>query len=224
MSSPAAPPPVLAASLILLRDRDGLEVLVGRRSDRVRAFPGATVFPGGKLERQDHDGEGVESTEAAAAWAALRETFEETGLFITADGQGPPANVDLAEARRAVEGGEQDFQALSRAWGRPLGAGRLTPYGRWVTPESMPYRFDTLFFVLEASPYEAAAELIGVEFETLGWSRPAEILSAEGVRLMPPTRRSLEPLAQARSAAGAVEAARRRGLLAQPDAQPFTAR
>lgn len=221
---PLPVPPVPAASLVLLRQRDGLEVLVGRRSDRAPAFPGATVFPGGKLDPQDARWPGARDAVSTAAYAALRETFEETGVFVAADGQGPPPGVDVAEARRSVEAGEVSFADLSQDWGRPVGVERLTPFAHWVTPEGPPYRFDTLFFLAEASACEAEAELYWAEFEQLSWRGLDALLSSGAERLMPPTRLSLEPLREVRSPAEALEAARRRGLITRPGAQPFAAR
>lgn len=62
---------VPAAVLIPLIDhRDGLTVLLTRRSDELKHHPGQVSFPGGRLETHD----------AGPAAAALRETEEETGL------------------------------------------------------------------------------------------------------------------------------------------------
>lgn len=67
--------PKPAASLILI----GTEgcVLMGRRPSRSRFAPDAWVFPGGRVDTTD-PGEG----EARFRAAAVRETFEETGLAI----------------------------------------------------------------------------------------------------------------------------------------------
>ncbi len=208
-SSPAQPQ--AAASLLLLRDRDGVEVLVGRRSPATRAFPGATVFPGGKLEPQDADWPDAGDALRTAAYAALRETFEETGVFVCAGGEGPPQDVDVARARLAVEAGETVFADLSARWARPLDLQRLTPFAHWITPTGAPYRFDTCFFLVEASTYEAEATLICAEFEQLGWARPAELLRDERRRLMTPTRHCLKVLQGASTAAEAIAAALRRG-------------
>src|SRR5579875_2888191 len=111
---PTPPLPRPAASLVLIRDGEGgVEVLVGRRPDTLRAFPGATVFPGGKLEAVDRAWPGAaDDLLLASAYAALRETFEETGLLIEADGAGAPAGVDVEEARAALAAGRTDFPEL----------------------------------------------------------------------------------------------------------------
>lgn len=65
-----------AATVILLRDRDGLEVLTQRRSHAMAFAPGAYAFPGGALEPQDH-----ERPDPFIA-AAVRELREESGLEV----------------------------------------------------------------------------------------------------------------------------------------------
>src|SRR5260370_26023614 len=78
-----------AASLILLRDgKTGLEVLIGRRGTGARFMPGRYVFPGGRVTTADArpwagepGGDGA-PTFLALKHAALRETFEETGLVV----------------------------------------------------------------------------------------------------------------------------------------------
>ena len=216
MSAALPPPtPVPAASLILLRDgADSVEVLVGHRSLSTRAFPGAIVFPGGKLEAQDAAWPGASGDPLKAAlYGALREAFEETGLLIEAAGEGPPAEADLGLERRRVEGGEIAFADLLQRWERVLDPERLIPFAHWITPERAPYRFDTLFFLVAASAYEAQAPLICEEFAQLNWMRPEVLLAQEGRRLMTPTRHCLELLRAAPAAADAVEAARVRGLV-----------
>ena len=212
-SSP--PTPVPAASLILLRQgAEALEVLVGHRSLSTRAFPGAIVFPGGKLEVQDAAWPDVEGDAMLTArYAALREAFEETGLLIDASGDGPPADVDIGVERRRVEGGELDFVELLRLWNRKLDPGRLIPFAHWITPDRSPYRFDTVFFLVAASPYEAQAPLICAEFEQLDWRRPEVLLAEEARRLMTPTRHCLEILRNGRTVSDIIQAARLRGLI-----------
>ena len=65
-----------AATVILLRDRERLEVLTQRRSHSMAFAPGAYAFPGGAVEPIDH-----ESSDPFIA-AAVRELREETGLSV----------------------------------------------------------------------------------------------------------------------------------------------
>ena len=101
--APSRPPtPREAASLILVRDvPDGLEVLLLQRHPESRFSPGAYAFPGGRVEPSDAAADmearcrgltrveaarhlpGVEPPERAIGFwvAALREAFEEAGIF-----------------------------------------------------------------------------------------------------------------------------------------------
>lgn len=68
-----------AATVVLLRDGSASpEVLLLRRSDHSRTFPGAWVFPGGAVEPQD----GSSDDESRVRRAAARELAEEAGLVV----------------------------------------------------------------------------------------------------------------------------------------------
>ena len=148
-----------------------------------------------------------------ARYAALREAFEETGLLIDAAGDGPPADVDIGVERRRVEGGELGFAELLRLWNRTLDPERLIPFAHWITPDRSTYRFDTFFFMVAASPYEAQAPLICAEFEQLDWMRPELLLAEETRRLMTPTRHCLDILRGGHTVSDLIQAARLRGLI-----------
>ena len=93
-----------AASLVLIDDsEDRPKILMGKRHARMSFIPDAFVFPGGKLDPQDlqpatasdldretlghlRAGGTSEAQARALALAAIRETFEETGLVISAPG------------------------------------------------------------------------------------------------------------------------------------------
>ena len=103
LTAPAAPAEAIdAATLVVLRDAGaGPEVLLLRRSPASPHFPGAWVFPGGKVLRA----EGQPDEQATAA--AVREAREEAGLDLPADGLvlwsvwAPPAHA-RAQFRTAV--------------------------------------------------------------------------------------------------------------------------
>ncbi|NNM75925.1 NUDIX domain-containing protein [Sphingomonas sp. ID1715] len=74
-----------AATLILFRERPGAppQLLITERAAGMAFAGGALVFPGGRIDPEDHvaaaDHPHLDSEEAAARIAALRETIEETG-------------------------------------------------------------------------------------------------------------------------------------------------
>ncbi len=88
----------------------------------------------------------------------------------------------------------------------------LVRYSRWITPAEVSRRFDTHFFVAQA-PEGAQVAIDGTECVGARWIRPAEALDA-GARaelmLVLPTIKHLEQLAEHRSVAAALAAARAR--------------
>jgi 8-oxo-dGTP pyrophosphatase MutT (NUDIX family) len=146
-----------AATLILV-DRSGRvpKVLLGRRHARHKFMPGKFVFPGGGVDPTDkgmavarpldphaearllqrfHHGSPVRAR--ALALAAIRETFEETGLVLGV----------RAEAGKIPEG---PWSAFAQHRILPdLGA--IHFIGRAITPPGRPRRFDARFFTMDAS-------------------------------------------------------------------------
>jgi 8-oxo-dGTP pyrophosphatase MutT (NUDIX family) len=86
------PPPVPAATVIVLRDGDdGPETLLLRRDAR-GTFGGMWVFPGGRVDAQDWAELAPAEELAAARRAAVREAFEEAGLHLAPAGLVPYAH------------------------------------------------------------------------------------------------------------------------------------
>ena len=156
---PSALRPRDAATLILIEQGlHGPRVLMGRRHDGHKFMPGKFVFPGGAVEPVDRRMSIAGPLDAiveakllaetrhsspdfarALALAALRETFEETGLALGVGDWGAPENPpDGAWARFAATG---VFPALDG----------LDFLARAITPPGRPRRFDARFFVADAS-------------------------------------------------------------------------
>ena len=83
------PQPVLAATVLLLRDAAEFEVLMVRRHYQIDFASGALVFPGGKANDEDADPAWVEWTDGdfsadalTSRIAAVREAFEESGILL----------------------------------------------------------------------------------------------------------------------------------------------
>lgn len=75
-----------SATVVLLRDdRDGLEVFMLRRLTTMAFGAGAHVFPGGVVDAVDQ----TDGQPSAQASAAVRETFEETGVLLHPDSLRP---------------------------------------------------------------------------------------------------------------------------------------
>jgi 8-oxo-dGTP pyrophosphatase MutT (NUDIX family) len=82
----AGSPMVPAATVVLLRDAPGtgrLEVLMLRRNAAVEFAGGMWVFPGGRIDPEDH--EGADDLLAAARTACVRESHEEAGQVVDVD-------------------------------------------------------------------------------------------------------------------------------------------
>jgi 8-oxo-dGTP pyrophosphatase MutT (NUDIX family) len=142
-----------AASLILVR-RDGLlpRVLMGQRGAGAAFMPQKYVFPGGRVDDADHalrplpdlapgcaarlDRMATPGIGAVLAAAALRETFEETGLILGRPGQ--TDNVPEAWRGFAATGHVPDGSALRFVF-------------RAVTPPGRTRRFDARFFLADAA-------------------------------------------------------------------------
>jgi 8-oxo-dGTP pyrophosphatase MutT (NUDIX family) len=224
LDNPPHPPrkPRPAATLCLLREGPrGLEALLLRRSPRAGFIPGAFVFPGGTVDPEDASPEilarlsGVtpaeaqeilgacdgEAPPAPAYWvAALRETFEETGiLFGARTAAGEPSAPDpgrTADLREGLLAGKLAFVDVMRELGAELDAGALTYVGHWITPECEPRRYDTRFFAARMTG-EPPVTLNEAELAEALWLTPSEALDRNREGSLPlvfPTLRTLEDL------------------------------
>jgi 8-oxo-dGTP pyrophosphatase MutT (NUDIX family) len=205
---PAAPRN--AATVMLLRPcpPDGVEVLMLRRTAAMKFAPGAYVFPGGSVDEADFSTE-IEwhgpspadfgawlgcSAELAAALvcAAVRETFEESGVLLAGTPDGLAAGLadpSWEADRMAMTTGTLTLPGLLDRRGLAVRADLLVPWTRWITPEAEPRRFDTWFF---AAALPAGQEATGhlAEADKTAWLRPADAISAArdgSISLLPPT-------------------------------------
>ena len=196
MSDEAIP----AATLILVREsgEGPPELLMVERAGGMAFAAGAMVFPGGRIDDADRElmaGTGVE----AAAVAAIRETIEETAVPV---GVSPPPDSETARALQDALVADRPFAELLRAHRFQLDASALTPFARWVPKFHAVRRFDTLFFIARCPPGDWEPRVIEGECAGAEWVSAAEVLERDRsgeARLIFPTRRTLERLAQHRS-------------------------
>ncbi len=221
--APARP----ASTILLLRGgASAIEVFMMVRHYQIEFASGALVFPGGSVDPGDRDiAEDAALCDAADVdmmalqfrVAAIRETFEESGILLAR----PRGSRDLVTAARAASIAEAHRAALCEgktSFRDILAANELTPavdqlahYAHWITPEGQPKRFDTHFFLAKAPPEQVGAH-DGRESTDSIWVSPREALDGgeSGRFILPfPTVRNLIKLGKQPSVAAALEAARR---------------
>ncbi|HET8796355.1 MAG TPA: NUDIX hydrolase [Thermoanaerobaculia bacterium] len=199
-----------AASVIVLRDAP-LEILMMRRHENRSFAPSAWVFPGGMAEQIDNElahelADG--STLAAMRFTALRETFEETGVWL-----GSPID-DADHKRRRLLAGSLTLRDLLRDAAADLES--LVWTSRWITPAGAPKRFDTYFFLARVPP-DAVATAEESEAVEVAWVSPENALARNAAGTMAmifPTLRNLEALCGFESAEALL--ASRRGRKIEP--------
>jgi glyoxylase-like metal-dependent hydrolase (beta-lactamase superfamily II)/8-oxo-dGTP pyrophosphatase MutT (NUDIX family) len=178
--------------------------------------PDMHVFPGGRVDAGDADpglaarsvlsapeaaerlgGDLEPATGLAAHVTAIREAFEEVGVLLADHA----LDADLVAARSRLLADPGAFPAIADALDLHLRTDRLVPLSRWVTPRSMPRRFDARFFAA-SFPEGAAVTLVGDEVLAQAWHRPIDALesmAAGGLGMWLPTSTTLMQLAHARS-------------------------
>ena len=212
-----------AATVVLVRDgADGIEAWMLTRVTQMAFAAGMSVFPGGRVDDADAAlpvvGADLRTLAArfdcteelahALLGAAVRETFEETGVLLTAP------SADLAGAREDVEAGRVSFGELLRSHGLAADASALHAWSRWVTPKGEKRRYDARFFVAEM-PAGAEAQDVTSESSTASWL-PIGAAMEEAQRgerqLLPPTMATLSSLQAFGTVAEAVASASARSL------------
>jgi 8-oxo-dGTP pyrophosphatase MutT (NUDIX family) len=213
-----------AATLVLLKPSgSSFEVLFVERHQKSAFMGGAVVFPGGKVDDSDRDPAwSLHSTLPRAApfasdpdearafgVAACREALEEAAIVpLAASTQSHDALVLL---RARVTRKETTLLAYLAEHEKMLDLGALYPLARWVTPVEESRRFDARFFLCVAPEGQRGVH-DGRETTASFWARPEDVLEQFGqgrLWLAPPTHRTLEVLASAKTVEEALAGAAR---------------
>ena len=176
LSSPVVRPKDAATLILVDRTTERPKVLLGRRHQNHKFMPGKFVFPGGRVEPadrrmamathldpqvEDRLMRGVRRPNPARAralvLAAIRETFEETGLLIGLPGLDAPADRSAATSAMwadfATAGVKPDLTNIHFV-------------ARAITPPGRSRRFDTRFFTADASGITARVDgVVGPDTE-----------------------------------------------------------
>jgi 8-oxo-dGTP pyrophosphatase MutT (NUDIX family) len=215
-----------AATVIVAREADPqFEIFMLRRTNAAVFAGGMYVFPGGRVEAEDHDADYIGfcqgpsddqlhqlqalGDDARGYWiAGIRETFEEASIMLAYHADGHIQEFDddswqrFQTYRKALHDGTLSLQEICAKEELTLALDLIHFYNRWITPPGRPRRFDTRFFITEA-PAEQTGLHDGTETVDSVWISPNQALrlhAAGEFGLMVVTRMQLENFAQYTSA------------------------
>ena len=222
----------------------GLDVYFLRRTVDMAFAGGMAVFPGGGVDKRDFAASDAlseaEHDEVARRWAgpdlaewsrrlgtgeelaralvlaAVRETFEESGVLLA----GPSADAIVGDTtgddweadRAALESHELSMSELLARRDLVLRTDLLAPWSCWVTPEFEPRRYRTWFF-LATLPEGQATRDVSTESVEVRWTTVGEAMQAADdheLLMLPPQYFTLAELYSAATAAEAAQLAARR--------------
>jgi 8-oxo-dGTP pyrophosphatase MutT (NUDIX family) len=192
-------------------DGPGVEVYAIRRASTMAFAAGMYAFPGGAVDPRDADADVRWAGPGATEWAtrlgqtpqvaqatvcaAVREVFEESGVLLAGATEssvvGDVSGDDWESQRAALVARHLGFADLLAERDLILRADLLAPWGRWVTPEFEPRRYDTHFF-LARLPEGQVTRNVGGEASETRWLRPAKRLA---LPMLLPTHTTLAQLA-----------------------------
>lgn len=224
-----------AATVVLLRQAaGGPEAYLIRRHTAMPFAAGMYAFPGGVVDPRDYDppvrwtgpppeqwaarlncGEGLAG---ALVCAAVRETFEESGVLLAGTSEenvvADTTASDWEADRQALVAHDLAFAEFLLRRELTLRADLLAGWAHWTTPEFEPRRYDTRFFVAVMPAGQRTRDVSG-EADRVGWLRPAAVL--EGVdsgamAMLPPTYVAMRDLATIEQAADALSLAAARPI------------
>ena len=225
-----------AATVVLMRDSTvGPQAYLMRRHLGMAFAAGMTVFPGGGVDPRDSAlgserwvGPSVswfaerlvceEATAKSLVCAAVRETFEESGVLLA----GPDADSIVADTsddsfeadRLALIDRELSLHEMLDRRGLVLRADLVRPWAHWITPEFETRRYDTRFFVAALPSGQRTRDVSG-EADQVQWATPAAALAAvdDGTTAMlPPTSTTLDELRDFADVAAVIAAADERRI------------
>ena len=196
-------------SIVRGAGHSGPEVYLLRRQQSMAFAAGMTVFPGGRVDPTDSTIADSwagpppswfaarmgcsEQTAAAYVAAAVRETFEESGVLLagpsTSSVVDDTTGADWEADRVALESRELGFADFLHRRGLLLRADLLGVWAHWITPEFEPRRYDTRFFVA-ALPAGQITRDVTTESDQVAWMPPAAAVSAVDngdLLMLPPT-------------------------------------
>jgi 8-oxo-dGTP pyrophosphatase MutT (NUDIX family) len=192
-------------------------------------FPGGSVDPRDEALQDDHWAgpppaewasllSADEALTKALVCAAVRETFEESGVLLAGAGAddvvADTTGDDWEADRVALIDRSLSFAEMLDRRGLVLRADLLRPWAHWITPEFEPKRYDTRFFVA-ALPEGQRTRDVGGEADRVAWVRPRDALDGAQrgeMGMLPPTAFTLSEVAAHEDVAAVLAAGSRRDI------------
>ncbi|HJM55455.1 MAG TPA: MBL fold metallo-hydrolase [Poseidonia sp.] len=181
LAPPSRRPARPTATMTLTRDGPkGVEVLLGKRSQTMRAFPNYWAFPGGGVSSVDdaaveHFSQ-LEGNEAKTIACILREMSEELGVVPNSNGLA----VVPAMARAAIIADKKSWLTMAEREEFPVSRKNIKVLSHRITPPFGPVQFENAFLHYHAGSHEDIP-LIDLEpqteFTEILWAKPVDILS-----------------------------------------------
>jgi 8-oxo-dGTP pyrophosphatase MutT (NUDIX family) len=199
-----------AATVVLMRaGESGPEVYLLQRQTSMEFAAGMCVFPGGGVDPRDFDHAvawagpspttwaarlGVDEEQARAlVCAAVRETFEESGVLLAGESASSvvadTTGDDWEADRVALEARELAMTDFLDRRGLVLRSDLLGAWAGWLTPIFEPRRYRTWFFVAELPTGQRTRD-VSSESSRVVWERATDAVAAvdDGTMFMlPPT-------------------------------------
>ncbi len=224
-----------AATVVLLRRGDqGPEVYLLRRQTSMAFAGGMCVFPGGGVDPRDFDHAVAWAGPSPAEWAsrlgtdesaaralvcaAVRETFEESGVLLA--GESPDTVVadttgdDWEKDRAALEARDLSFTDFLDRRGLVLRTDLLGVWSGWLTPVFEPRRYRTWFFVADLPEGQRTRD-VSTESDEVIWLPIMEAVrqaETKQILMMPPTYMTCLEVGQHADPDGVLVAARGRSV------------
>ncbi|MCW2764798.1 MAG: hypothetical protein JWO11_757 [Nocardioides sp.] len=234
-----------AATVVLLRASDeGPSVYLLRRHVTMEFAGGMCVFPGGGVDPRDFDASVAWAGPSPAQWAsslgtdeetaralvcaAVRETFEESGVLLAGESDSTvvadTTGADWEADRLALESRELAMTEFLQRRGLVLRTDLLGVWDGWLTPVFEPKRYRTWFFVALLPEGQRTRDVSTESSEVTWMGALAAADAADGGELMmlPPTYLTCLEIGQHASPAEVLEAAQGRTVdMFTPDVEPL---
>jgi 8-oxo-dGTP pyrophosphatase MutT (NUDIX family) len=199
-----------ASTIIVVRDgAEGIEAYLMRRQTSMAFAAGMYVFPGGGMHPGDVTDDVPWAGPSPSEWAtrlecddalarglvvaAVRETFEETGVLLAGPDEATvlsdASGADMQAARATLEAGELGFGDFLLGHDLVLRSDLIGAWAHWITPTFEPRRYDTRFFVAALPEGQRVGEM-SREADHASWMPLRDVLArveAGEAAMMPPT-------------------------------------